>query len=120
MLAFDANSIILNQMPKNLTAKLKIDEVTLRESVGERIALLRTSLGKRAADWMVDYPEFITSRGKLSNWEHGKVFPPMLFMIRLCEDYKLTLDWFYREGEMFDDDIGPHQSRVRAASLRGR
>jgi transcriptional regulator with XRE-family HTH domain len=67
-----------------------------RRFVGENIALARSAVGKRQIDWARAYPTWITSPGKLANWENGDHYPPPVFLARLCDDYGFTMDWFYR------------------------
>jgi transcriptional regulator with XRE-family HTH domain len=78
------------------TLQIKQSEQDLRDFVGENIALARTALGKRQVDWVREYPQFLTSRGKLANYENGDRFPSPLFLVQLCKDYGLSMDWFYR------------------------
>lgn len=82
-------------MTKRFDVRLNIAEQALREEVGQRIRLLRTSLDKRVVDWMREYPEFVTTKSKLSQWETGINLPPPLFVMRLCRQYNLSLDFFY-------------------------
>jgi hypothetical protein len=93
-----------------------------RRFVGENLALVRTALGKRSADWVKDYPTYITSAGKLTNWEVGDNYPALGFLLKLCEDYGLTTDWFYRgrlaglSSDWVDDLRKAAQERSEASS----
>jgi transcriptional regulator with XRE-family HTH domain len=77
-------------------ARLKQKEQDLKQQIGENLVLAREALGQRQVDWVRRYPEFLTSRGKLANWENGDRFPAPLFLLQLCRDYGLSMDWFYR------------------------
>lgn len=72
---------------------VRLRYVALCEGVGERLTLTRETFGQRSVDWAKRYK---VSMGKLSNWEAGRNLPDMIFMISVCEDYGLPLDWFYR------------------------
>ena len=95
-----------------------------RRFVGENLALVRTALGKRSVDWVRDYPTYLTSAGKLTNWENGDNYPALGFLLRLCEDYGLTMDWFYRRrlaglsSDLVDDLRKAAQGRSAASSER--
>lgn len=65
-----------------------------RRGVGERLALAREAVGKRQVDWAREYQ--LSSPSKLANWEAGSHYPAPWFLVRLCEDYGFTMDWFYR------------------------
>ncbi len=71
-------------------------EAELRAFVGKQLALVRTALGKRQMDWVREYPQFLTSAGKLANWEKGDYLPSPLFLMQLCDDHNLSMDFFYR------------------------
>ncbi len=68
-------------------------------------------LGIRPIDWIRRY-----GLGKaLFNWESGRDFADVGFLIRLCEDYPpLTLEWFYRGAN------SPLQTDVPAALVRAQ
>lgn len=71
-------------------------EADHKRFVGENLMIARTGIGKRQSEWLKSYPTYITSQGKLANWEKGDHYPPPIFLVRLCEDYGFTMDWFYR------------------------
>lgn len=106
-------------MTKQFDARLNIAEQVLREEVGRRIQLLRTGLGKRSVDWMLEYPEFVTTKGKLSQWENGINLPPILFVMRLCRQYNLSLDFFYfGRGAAAIPKLADHPDRTLRPSSR--
>jgi hypothetical protein len=80
-------------MPNALQQMVESD---LRQLIGSHIVLVRTALGKRQMDWVRQYPEHMSSAGMLANWETGRSLVNPLFLIRLCEDHGLSMDWFYR------------------------
>ncbi len=80
--------------------QLLAQERSLRELIGAQIAVLRTAHGKSNTDWRLEFPEFITSAGKLSNWENGTYLPNMLFLLRLCEVYGVSMDYFFARPQI--------------------
>lgn len=64
-----------------------------RVFVGSNLAVARTALGCSQAKWERDYG---FSQTRQSNWEGGKHYPNPWFLYRICADYGLTMDWFYR------------------------
>lgn len=74
----------------------KATEDDHKKFVGGSLMIARTALNKRPVDWTKKYPTLLTTQSKLANYEAGKHYPPPLFLVRLCEDYGLTMDWFYR------------------------
>lgn len=69
-------------------------EADHKRFVGQNLALARTALGATQADWTRDYN--LGSPSKISQWEKGTNYPNPWILRRLCEDYGLTMDWFYR------------------------
>jgi transcriptional regulator with XRE-family HTH domain len=64
------------------------------ENVGKRLALTRIALG------FENQKEFYLATGlgasAYSMWESGNNFPRVEHMMRLCQEFGLTLDWIYR------------------------
>lgn len=69
-------------------------EALHRRQVGERLTVAREALGQRAVDWVRRYK--LKTASRLSQWESGKSYPAPLFLVQLCEDTGLTIDYFYR------------------------
>jgi DNA-binding transcriptional regulator YiaG len=68
--------------------------VALAEDVGGRIKLLRQAHGATMQEWVDKYE--LTSPGQLHNWESGRSLADIQFAIRLCEDYRVSLDFLFR------------------------
>jgi DNA-binding transcriptional regulator YiaG len=64
-----------------------------KRQVGQRLALARTALGLTLSKLKTDYGY---SESRISNWESGLHYPDPWLLIHLCNDYGLTMDWFYR------------------------
>jgi hypothetical protein len=68
-----------------------------KEMVGRNLTLAREALGSTRNDWIAQYGK---SHGvyasKLCMWEGGVSYPDLFFLMGLCEDHGLTLDWLFR------------------------
>lgn len=80
----------------------------LKRQIGENLALAREAVGASQADWVRQYH---LNPAKISEWERGKYYPDPAFLVRLCDDYGFTMDWFYRR-------LKAGVSSARAADLR--
>lgn len=69
-------------------------EVDHKEFVGHNLMIAREALQATQAQWTRDYA--LGSASKINQWERGKYYPNPWFLIRLCADHGLTMDWFYR------------------------
>lgn len=58
----------------------------------------------------------LTSQSKLSNYEKGTYYLPPLLLMQLCEDYGLTMDWFYRRVRSGVPESLPDKLRGAEAS----
>lgn len=71
-----------------------------KEQVGRNLTIAREGLGATRNDWIKTYG---ASHGiyssKLCMWEGGVSYPDLFFLIALCENHGLTLDFFLR-GEL--------------------
>jgi hypothetical protein len=68
-----------------------------REAVGRNLTLAREALGSSRNDWIEQYGDsYGVYASKLSMWEAGITYPDLFFLIGLCEEHGLTLDWFLR------------------------
>lgn len=93
-----------------IVEELLAQDQSLRELVGANLALLRTAQGKGLIDWAREFPEFLSSTGKLKNWEDGRHYPPNLFLLKLCEVYHVRMDYFFtRLPAVIEKTL--HQSR---------
>ncbi len=81
--------------------------ITRPENVGKRLILTRLALG------FENQKDFYAATGlgasAYSMWETGDNFPRVEHMMRLCQEFKLTLDWLYRG----DISSLPHALAVR-------
>lgn len=64
-----------------------------RLAIGHRLRVARAALGLRQADLMERYGVRMSNT---SNWETGRSYMDPLIMLKLCEDYGLTMDYFWR------------------------
>ena len=71
----------------------RVWDVQHKEHVGRRLLVARQALGKSRTDWQKLYGLYPSL---ISQWESGTAYPDIKFLICLCEDYGLTLDYFYR------------------------
>jgi hypothetical protein len=77
------------------TARQQIEDLKLREYVGGSLAIARSSLGLRQADLIRQYPQYLTTRSKLTGYESGDRMVSPAFLMALCRDYGFSMDWFY-------------------------
>lgn len=61
--------------------------------IGNRLKWARLALGKNGPAWALEYGVGETTQ---SNWIQGVSFPSREFLIELCENEGLTIDYFYR------------------------
>jgi transcriptional regulator with XRE-family HTH domain len=100
-----------------LDAAIRQLEADLRVTVGNNIELARTALGKSQADLQREYPQYLTTRTKLSAWENGDALASAVFLIALCDDYGFTMDFFMRSNM---DAVAPqttHGTTLRLAEM---
>lgn len=64
-----------------------------KKFVGARLGFARAALGKDGPDWAREYGVGETTQ---SNWIQGVSFPNREFLIQLCDNEGLTIDYFYR------------------------
>jgi transcriptional regulator with XRE-family HTH domain len=65
-----------------------------REAVGRRLAMTRDAFRQKPRDWVRKYN--LKSASLLSNWESGFCYPDIKFVMDVCHDYGLRMDWIYR------------------------
>lgn len=78
--------------------------------IGERIRAIRGEMSQR------DFAEILgVSKGVISNYETGKQNPGSLFLLNLCDYFKIEPRWILKgEGEMFDNkEINNSQDMLR-------
>ena len=80
-------------MKLHKTAARRARDVAHREFVGANLRMAREVKGASRRDWTL---QFGVAANMQSQWESGANYPDLFFLIRLCEDYGLTMDWFYR------------------------
>ena len=61
--------------------------------VGKRLRLTIEALGLRQIDVA---RQFDISPPKIGNWLRGVNYPETLALVRFCDRYDLTMDWFLR------------------------
>lgn len=64
-----------------------------KRQVGQNLRLAIEAIGMRPADLS---RTFGVSPSKLGNWLRGDNYPEPPLLVRLCDEYGLTMDWFYR------------------------
>lgn len=74
---------------------LGLNEAWHRQKVGERLQIVRTAHDETRPAWVKKYGQYLKRADTLSDWEGGLHYPPPLFLMRICRDYNVTLDWFY-------------------------
>lgn len=104
----------------------KISEAEHKRFVGENLTRAREAVDKTPTEWVRRYPTYLTSQSKLTNWENGDYYPSPLFLKKLCEDYGLTMDWFYRRvlsgvsASVADDLLRAEAGKSASSSAEGR
>jgi transcriptional regulator with XRE-family HTH domain len=71
----------------------RIQQKTLAEHMGRNLLIAREALGVTRQEWVRKYDLYPS---KYSQWENGIIPPNLLFLVAICEDYGLTMDWFVR------------------------
>jgi transcriptional regulator with XRE-family HTH domain len=71
----------------------RMQDAVLREQIGRNLMIAREALGATRSEWLKKYGLYAS---KYSQWEAGTVLPNLLFLIAICDDYGLTMDWFLR------------------------
>jgi DNA-binding transcriptional regulator YiaG len=62
----------------------------------------------------------LSSTTKLGNWLRGDNYPDPAFLARVCEEYGLTMDWFYRAQKAgVASGVAAHLPSVAPASEGG-
>lgn len=64
-----------------------------RREVGERLLKAREQLGLKRRDWQAQYN---IGQSRISQWETGVSMPEITLLVRICEDYDLSLDYILR------------------------
>lgn len=72
---------------------MKMTATEHREIVGQNFMLLREALGMRPSDFA---RRLGISQSALWNIERGGVYPAMILIVRACEEFGVTADWFLR------------------------
>ena len=68
-------------------------EVEYRYFIGANLRVAREVIGLSQIKMAEKYN---LGQSKLSQWERGIYYPDPWFLYILCDDYNLTMDWFYR------------------------
>lgn len=64
-----------------------------KQQVAENLRQIVAVIGKPEAQIAASIGE---SRSKFGNWTRGDHYPDPFAMWRLCEIYRVTMDWIYR------------------------
>ena len=92
-----------------------MNEITLAESVGKKIAALRKERGltqRQLAD------KIYTSDKNLSKWETGKALPDLSFLLSICSTLGVQITYFTDENISCADILQAQRNREIKARMR--
>ena len=94
----------------------RMKEADHKVFVGGNLRLAREALGKSPSQLTKEYG--LRNQSKLHNWETGVNYPNLWFLIKLCDDYGFTLDWFLRRRRVgVSAELAENLKRAEAGML---
>ena len=84
--------------------------------IGKKIAKIRKD-NKLTQDDLAE--KYFVTRQTISNWENGKSYPDLETLVKISDDFKISLDKLLKEDNKMVKDISKKQKRYKWIFING-